>query len=103
MTPPLVRQSSRATSTIWKFVVEPWTDIVEMPRGARPLHVAAQAGQVCVWAEIDRDREDDLVLRRLSAVPTGGVVMSGWRYVGTAHVDEGDAVLVFHVYDGDEV
>lgn len=94
---------SATTRTVWKFTIHPWTDLVEMPRGAVPLHVAAQRGEVCVWAEIARDHEDDIVRHRLTAMPTGGVVPRGWRYLGTAHLHEDGVDLVFHVYDGGEV
>lgn len=90
----------RSEAAVWKFMVLPWQTAMEMPKGARLIHAHEQAGQVCVWAEVDPAAEP--VLRKVLVVPTGNL-STGLTYVGTAHLVEGGQALVLHVYDGGEV
>lgn len=85
---------------VWKFTIQANQTHMEMPAGARLLHVHEQRGQVCVWAEVDPLAPK--VLRKVLAIPTGGRAV-GVSYVGTAHLVYGGGNLVFHVYDGGEV
>lgn len=87
---------------VWKFTIEPWGTRVEMPKGARLLHVHEQNNGVCVWAEVDvtAPKVDRIVL----IVGTGHQVPRGAQtYVGTAHIVEAGQPIVLHVYDGGEV
>jgi hypothetical protein len=85
--------------TIWKFELHPARPDVQMPAGAKLLHVHEQNGKVCVWAEVDSGAP--LVLRRFYYSMTGGMVIDA-PYVGTAHITEGIEPVVVHVYDRGE-
>lgn len=87
--------------TIWKFTLDPWRDLVEMPKGARLIHVREQNNGVCVWAEVDPDA--GMVERLVYIVGTGHPLLARVpTYVGTAHIVEAGVPLVLHVYDGGE-
>jgi len=90
--------------TIWKYPLET-TDVqtVMMPKGAKPLTVAVQGSQVCLWALVDSEADPeardfviygtghpvrDVVKRDVGEVQT---------YVGTYQLDNGS--LVFHVFE----
>lgn len=93
-----------AVRTIWKYSFGPLHEMrankeFEMPEGAKVLHIANQAGQLCLWAEVEPGRPNE---------PRWfGVISTGYRfsasgdtrdeYVGTAlfHRD----TLVLHVYE----
>lgn len=90
------------SKTVWKFTVHPWDTRVEMPKGARLLHVHEQGGDVCLWAEVDpaAPKVDRVVL----VFGTGHPIRHEQiEYVGTAHLVEAGQSLVLHVYDGGEV
>lgn len=82
--------------TIHKFRLQ-LTDsqTLQLPSSAKPLSVQIQAGQICLWAEVDCDLEEnkDVVI---SIVPTGYEVPPGAvYYLGTVQA-EGN--YVWHVY-----
>ncbi len=83
--------------TIWKYQLEV-TDqqSVSMPRNAEILHVAAQHGVACLWAEVTPDTpEED---RSILIVGTGHPIPIGdRRYIGTFQLSGG--ALVFHAYE----
>jgi hypothetical protein len=80
-------------SAVWKFTLDPILTTLQMPAGAKVLTVAAQDGEVRLWAEVDPDNA--LETRQFMAVPTGAeVYLDGMTYVGTAFLDD----LVFHIY-----
>ena len=84
---------------VWKFPFET-KDVqdVEMPRGARFLHVAAQQEQLYLWALV-RPHEPITVRRRIRVVGTGQEISANDsdNYIGTAMLFGGD--LVWHVFD----
>lgn len=96
--------------TIWKYELRV-TDVqqVEMPAGARLLHVAGQEviewrpgiarHEPMLWAKVDPDTPR--VNRLIRLVPTGYPAPDDDEsvYVGTAICGG----LVWHVYDGGEV
>lgn len=91
-----------AVMAIWKFTLDPYGTRVQMPKGARLLHVHEQAGDVCVWAEVDMTAPN--VDRILIPVGTGHPIPRvALAYVGTAHLVEAGTPVVLHVYDGGEV
>lgn len=100
---PPSQSTSRALGgrAIWKFTIEPWQIATKMPKGARLVHAHEQAGEVCVWAEVDP--QAPLVTRRITAAPTGVSIIVEAKYVGTAHLVEHGTPIVLHVYDGGEV
>ncbi|MCK8787655.1 hypothetical protein M0638_25130 [Roseomonas sp. NAR14] len=81
---------------VWKFVLTPKCTI-SMPEGAELLHVAAQGGEVCLWALVNPERPVET--RRFRAFGTGHAIPAGLslRFVGTALLAGG--ALVFHVFE----
>jgi hypothetical protein len=87
---------------VWKFAIYPYPNSVhdavfemevQMPKGARILHVGEQAGTVCVWAEVDPG--NGTTPYRLYSVGTGfGAVPEGKRYIGTVQ----NGAYVWHIY-----
>lgn len=88
---------------VWKFELRPWTAFIDMPRGARILHVGAQrqGGQevACVWALCDPNARKEP--RYIVAVPTGQDVPGPAKdYVASFTIEGG---LVFHVFEAPAV
>ncbi len=72
------------------------TQIIEMPHGARLLHVDAQGEELCLWALVDLAKSPSSVAIRI--VGTGQPVVDLgdlYNYVGTAQMPSG---LVWHVF-----
>lgn len=69
-----------------------------MPAESRPLYVAVQRGQPCVWMRVDPSKPT--ISHGFNVVGTGHDFDAGW-YVGSFMLDSG--ALVFHVLDhGDD-
>lgn len=72
---------------------------LQLPKGARILHVAQQpmaSGDLQLWAHVDR--RQSLVTRKLRVYGTGfDMPGDAGKYVGTVLVNGG--ALVWHVYD----
>ncbi len=77
---------------------------VEMPKGARILHVAGQRENLCIWALVDTDHLGEL--HHFRVYPTGAALPEdfkegpsftedGDRYIGTAHCGP----FVWHVFE----
>lgn len=85
-------------SAVWKYPLNGMREqIIEMPLGAMPIHVALQGETPCVWVLVDPDER--LVTRKASIEGTGWIsqqsVADARRdYVGTFH--RGD--FVWHVF-----
>lgn len=86
------------TKTIWKYSFDIDDEFVlEMPEGARVLHVAMQGRQSCLWAVISPERSK--VKRRFSIVGTGHPMPDReLQYCGTFQVT-GSVILVFHLFE----
>ncbi len=86
-----------AQTLIWKYVLAPETEELELPRGAIPRAFMEQHGHPTVWVEVRVPAETRK--RRIQVVPTGGDVPVGglgWSYVGTCMMYRG--ALVWHLY-----
>lgn len=86
-------------NTIWKFQVHQSgvRQALDMPRGAKLLHLGVQSGQVYIWAQVDTAAPR--VRRQFELVGTGydlGDVAAG-DYVGTVFLQNG--ALVLHGFD----
>jgi len=67
---------------------------IEMPQGARVLHVGAQQGNVMLWAVADLGKPTEH--RRFRVLGTGMELPSTHLgYLGTAFID----VFVWHVFE----
>ena len=81
--------------TIFKFVMDKPTVTIDVPLLAQFLTVDAQAGDPCLWFEVNPDAPK----RQMTfvAVPTGRACPDDGTYLGTAHLREDG--LVLHIYD----
>ena len=81
--------------TAWKFILQPKTT-VEIPDGAKILHIAQQREYLCMWALVDP--EQPKVKRTFIVYGTGHDMPDDpGEFVGTALMDGGS--LVFHVFE----
>lgn len=81
--------------TVWKYSLGPYGGSIDMPSGAKALHLAKQDGFICLWVEVDPDTP--LMERHFVPVGTGHEVPDGAVYVGTVLLD--DDSLVLHFYE----
>lgn len=84
--------------TVWKFPFSIEDDfIVQMPIGARVIHVEVQHGQPCLWAVVNPRAQ--LVDRWFYLLGTGHpfAVEIACRHVGSFLMAGGD--LVWHVFE----
>lgn len=80
---------------IWKYTLQPRTR-VPMPKGAKVLCAREQAGNVCIWAEVDPTAPKEN--RAFEVFGTGHEMADQPRtYIGTVVLSGG--ALVFHVYE----
>jgi hypothetical protein len=83
---------------IWKYGI-PAEDqfTLDLPEGARVLSVAAQRGDVCLWAEVNPDAKP--VRRNFRMCGTWHAIPSdeSREFIGTALLHGGD--LVFHIFE----
>jgi hypothetical protein len=87
-----------ANRKVWKYTI-PVTGVphgIQVPIGARPVHVAAgnRPDEVLMWVEVDADSPD--VHRVFQVFGTGHPIPEGWEYVGTAPTP---FALVWHLYE----
>jgi hypothetical protein len=84
--------------TVYKYPL-PLNDRVtlEIPRGAKPLYVAEQNGQLCLWALVDPEHVEEE--RGFYILGTGQRTTDDktTQYVGTAICDGGR--FVWHVFE----
>ena len=83
---------------IFKYPIEPYTEFITMPQGAKILHVAEQCNELFLWAEVDETQPP--ATRKIICVGTGMVwdeeEMKLAEYIGTVQQDG----FVWHYYDG---
>lgn len=83
-------------STVWKYPLCLGRTGHELPRNAELLHVADQAGTICLWAKGDPSAEK--VLREFVVHGTGHLFSDiGLSHVGTVLVLGGR--FVWHVFE----
>jgi hypothetical protein len=88
------------TRTTWKYSI-PVLDLfqLELPKGARLLHVAAHGELGQMWFEIP-DRNAERVKRGFFDHGTGNWLPDGYAYRGTFMFDRpGDGPAVWHLYE----
>lgn len=90
-----------ADYAVWKFELETQDIVdVQMPAGAKLLHVAVQHGTPCLWALVDTTAAP--VLRRLRIIGTGHRADAvAAVHVGTYMLHGG--MFVGHVFDLGEI
>jgi hypothetical protein len=87
--------------TVRKFLLQV-TDVleVEMPQGARLLHLGIARARPCVWALVEESSPPSL--RRFRLTATGEPIpdlLPGWTYVGSVVLGANDC----HLWDLGEV
>lgn len=85
-------------NSVWKFPLPIVDDVtIEMPQGARVLHVETQFDSAQMWALVDPNQP--LVQRRFKVVGTGHrhEDMDTWHYIGTFPMFGGG--LMWHVFE----
>jgi hypothetical protein len=97
--------------TIWKYQIEQYLDltimgeitrgnvVIPMPKGAEPLDVQVQYGDMYLWCIVDTDQP--YVDTELFVVGTGHALpatikYAPFRYIGTIQLEDG--MWVFHVF-----
>ena len=80
--------------TVWKYPL-PFNDSEEvaLPKGARPLRVGMQQGDLMLWALVDTDA--DMEPRYFGVRGTGHEVAPGAAYIGSTE----DGPFVWHVFE----
>lgn len=89
MTGPDLRQ-------VWKFPL-PLTDLatINMPTGARVIHVDVQGATPCLWALVDPDAAAEP--RHFRVAGTGHTLEPDLRHLGSFLIFDGAGV--FHVFE----
>jgi len=83
-------------TVMYKYVLNPYTSKIQMPKNAEILHVVSQQDKICLWAEIDPSAEPEY--RFFEVFGTGRDIPAGNRkYFGTVKMS--DDQLIFHVYE----
>lgn len=89
--------------SIWKYVISLDDEVdLEMPKGAKLLHVAEQRGDVCLWAMVDTSAPN--VTRCISVRGTGHPCDESILrapHIGTVSLHVGG--LIFHLFDRGEL
>lgn len=84
------------STQIWKLTLSPQFPVIAMPKGAKVLCVHEQRGEVCLWAEVNTNAEQEF--RTFEVYGTGHAIPDGkGKYIGTAFL--AGQSLVFHVYE----
>lgn len=81
--------------TVYKYPFYIEDEIVlEMPAGAKVIHVDTQDGQPCMWARVDT--KSPLETRKFLLVGTGHPIEGNpWRHVGTFQMPP----FVWHLFE----
>ena len=85
---------------VYKYALVPGDQIITMPAGSTPLHVAEQHGKLQLWVLVPVDSMTKGVKRAVRVVGTGHAeipdTLSSDAYVGTALCFDGH--LALHVF-----
>lgn len=90
--------------TIWKFPLQLHysTQTLQVPFGAKFLHVDWQNETLCIWAEVKVEPSAVMQSRILAVVGTGHPIPEGdARYIGSIQRkdSQGFEFLIFHIYE----
>lgn len=80
---------------VWKYALEPGSQVLELPEGAVCLTVQLQNLKPMLWVKVDTRKAPQL--RVIWVVGTGHRFPDRSRYIGTFQMDNG--ALVFHVFE----
>ena len=78
---------------VWKFQVGTAVTTIDLPRGAKVLHVGIQDGAVCFWASVTPTAIKQS--RQFKVIGTGQHYDREWEYCGTVQ----DGPYVWHVFE----
>lgn len=81
-------------STVYKYsIAKAWEVTLEIPEGAKVLHVDTQGAEAMLWVQVDPKRPTEP--RTFVTVGTGHPVPSGAAYIGTYQLPP----FVWHVFE----
>lgn len=82
--------------TVWKYTLDPYRPTVFAPVGAKWLCAHEQWHDICLWAEVDPQR--DKAVYSFEVHGTGETIpaTNDRKYLGTCFLDGGS--LVLHVF-----
>jgi hypothetical protein len=81
---------------IWKYPLEGAVNRIEMPKGARVIHVDIKRDSICLWAEVEPSLPKEE--REFRVIYTGRPFNPyGLNYI--ASVMDPDRVNIYHVYE----
>lgn len=83
--------------TIWKYPINPTTEYIKVPVGAKILSAHGQHDNPTIWALVDEDVKEMIPIG-VRVYPTGGNfnLPGGYEFLGTCLLHNGQ--LVFHVF-----
>jgi len=89
---------------VYKYELLPGSALLDLPRGAEPLHAGTQGHTAYLWALVDPDEPiaPRMVFAQATGEPMPRAAVNA-DYVDTFTIDEDDGPLVFHVFDGGEL
>ena len=82
-----------ANGSVYKYQLGAGPTVIDMPRGAKALHVAMQGGALMLWALVDLDEPKES--RTFDVYGTGNATPLDRRYVGTVL----NGQWVWHVFE----
>lgn len=85
-------------SVVYKYEIDVGGSIIDMPHGAKILHVAAQGDRLFVWALVNAEHPD--VEHMFFVAGTGHhlpAIAHKLAYIGTVHTPSG---FVLHAFGG---
>ena len=82
--------------TIYKYKLEPGYTELNLPKNAEILMVNVQNDKAFIWAEVDKDAEEEL--RHFVVAGTGHALPTNKKqHIGSFLMDEG--MFVFHAFE----
>lgn len=88
----------RAMNKIYKYLVKPGTNKIELPKHSTILTAKEQYENAYIWVEFNEAFENDTESRIIKAVMTGdNSELGAYRYIDTVML--GDGRFVIHVYE----
>lgn len=86
---------------IWKYVIHPETQEINMPCGSIILSVDVQYEKICIWVEVDLEQVNNpYKTRRFKVYGTGHLISiphKNRQFIGTVKLSGGS--LIFHVFE----
>ena len=80
--------------TIWKYKLIPRSTYIEIPKGAKFLHLDIQNQDICLWFQVDP--ENEIEIRSFEIIGTGWEFKDdNLNYIGTIN----NGLYIWHIYE----